>query len=40
MVQDLELFDSEYFFKQFRMTPRKLEEVLGWVPPRILSNKS
>ena len=27
LVQYLELFDSEYFFKQFRMTPRKLEEL-------------
>ena len=26
LIQDLILFDSEYFFKQFRMTPTKLEE--------------
>ena len=38
MVQDLKLFDSEYFFKQFRMTPGKLEELLGWVAPRILKS--
>ena len=38
LVQDLKLFESEYFFKQFRMTPRKLEELLGWVAPRILKS--
>ena len=36
LVQDLKLFDSEYFFKQFRMTARKLEEFPGWKAPRIL----
>ena len=34
-IQDLKLFDSEYFFKQFRMTPTKLEELLSWVAPKI-----
>ena len=38
LVEDLKLFDIEYFFKQFRMTPRKLEELLGWVAPRILKS--
>ena len=35
LIQDLKLFDSEYFFKQFRMTPTKLEELLSWVAPKI-----
>ena len=35
LIQDLKLFDSEYFFKQFRMTPTKLEDVLSWVAPKI-----
>ena len=34
-LQDLKLFDSGYFFKQFQMTPIKLEELLSWVAPRI-----
>ena len=34
-LQDLKLFDSGYFFKQFQMTPTKLEELLSWVAPRI-----
>ena len=34
-LQDLKLFDSGYFFKQFQMTPTKLEEFLSWVSPRI-----
>ena len=29
LIQDLKLFDLEYFFKQFRMTPTKLEELLS-----------
>ena len=36
LVQDLKLLDSDYFFKQFRMTPRKLEELLA--APRILQS--
>ena len=35
LIQDLKLFDSEYFFKQFQMTPTKLEELLSWVPRKI-----
>ena len=34
LIQDLKLFDSEYFFKQFRITP-KLKELLSWVAPKI-----
>ena len=35
LIQDLKLFDTEYFFKQFQMTPTKLEELLSWVAPKI-----
>ena len=35
LIQDLKLFDTEYFFKQFRMTPTNLEELLSWVAPKI-----
>ena len=38
MLQDLKLFGSEYFFKQFTMSPQKFEELLGWVAPRILKS--
>ena len=35
VVAYLKLFDHEYFQKQFRMSPTKLEELLGWIVPRI-----
>ena len=35
LIQDLKLFDTEYFFKQFQMTPTKLEELLSWVALKI-----
>ena len=35
LIQDLKLFETEYFFKQFRMTPTKLEELLSWVALKI-----
>ena len=35
LIQDLKLFDSGYFFKHFRMSPTKFEELLSWVAPRI-----
>ncbi|XP_057304432.1 uncharacterized protein LOC130641579 [Hydractinia symbiolongicarpus] len=35
LVQDLKLFDRELFFRHFRMTPSKLEELLGYVGPLI-----
>ena len=35
MVQEMKLFDHELFFKHFRMLPSKLEELLGWVAPKI-----
>ena len=31
LVKDLHLFDSEYFFKNFRMDTRKFEDLLSWV---------
>ena len=34
LIQDLKLFDSEYFLKQFRMTSTKLEELLSWIAPK------
>ena len=33
LFEDLKLLHSELFFKQFRMTPQQLEELLGWVAP-------
>ena len=38
LVADLKLFDHEYFEKQFRMSPTKHEELLGWIAPRIIKN--
>ena len=36
LIQDLKLFDLfECFFKQFSMTPTKLEELLSWVALKI-----
>ena len=35
LVQDFKLFDSEYFLKQFRIPPTKLEEILSWIAPKI-----
>ena len=36
LVKELKLFDHEFFFKQFRMTPEKLENLLTMVAPRIM----
>ena len=35
LLQDFKLFDSEYFLKQFRIPPTKLEELLSWIAPKI-----
>ena len=35
LVKDMMLFDHEYFFKMFRMTPSRFEELLSWVAPHI-----
>lgn len=31
----MEIFDKEYFFKMFRMSPQKFELLLSWVAPSI-----
>ena len=33
LVQDLRLHDQEYFFKYFRMSPTTYEELLAFVAP-------
>ena len=35
LVQDLRLFDEEFFFKYFRMTPVQYEELLTMIAPEI-----
>lgn len=35
LVKDLMLSDHEYFFKSFRMTPTRFEELLSFVAPHI-----
>ena len=35
LVQEAALFDHEYFFKMFRMTPMRLEQLLSCVGPKI-----
>ena len=35
LIKDLKLFDNEYFFKYFRMSPNKFEELLALVAPLI-----
>ena len=35
LVQDLQLFDCEYFFKSLRMSPGTFELLLLWVAPYI-----
>ena len=35
LVKDLMLFDHEYFFKSFRMTPERFERLLCWIAPWI-----
>ena len=35
LVKEMKLHDHEYFKKQFRMSPTKLEELLSWVAPKI-----
>ena len=38
LVKDLRLFDSEYFFRNFRMTPERFEILLSWVGPLIFKS--
>ena len=35
LVRELQIFDHEYFFKSFRMSPTKFERLLSWVAPHI-----
>ena len=35
LIKDMALFDHEYFFKFFRMTPTKYEELLKLVAPQL-----
>ena len=35
LVQEMKRFGHEFFCKHFRMLPSKLEELLGWVMPKI-----
>ena len=35
LVKDLQLFDREYFFKNFRIDTRTFEDLLSWVAPII-----
>ena len=38
LILDLKLFDHEYFFKSFRMSPTKIELLLSWVAPHIIKS--
>ena len=35
LVHDMKLFDSEWFFRYFRMSPKTFEVLLSWVAPHI-----
>lgn len=35
LIEELKLYDHEYFFKQFRMLPTKFEELLSFVAPLV-----
>ena len=38
LIKDMELYDHEYFFKSFRMSPTSLEQLLSWIGPRIFKS--
>nr|XP_047141117.1 uncharacterized protein LOC124816125 [Hydra vulgaris] len=40
LVQDLRLHDQEYFFKYFRMSPTTYEELLSFVAPIIVKQRT
>ena len=40
LVQDLRLHDQEYFFKYFRMSPTTYEELLAFVAPIIVKQRT
>ena len=31
LIKDMKLFDSEWFFRYFRMSPTTFEHLLSWV---------
>ena len=33
LVENLQLFDREYFFKNFRVDRRTFEDLLSWIDP-------
>ena len=35
LVKDLQLFDQNYFFKNFRMDTKSFQKLLSWVVPFI-----
>ena len=39
-MRDMRLFDEEYFFQHFRMTPTSFEEILSFVAPIITKSRS
>ena len=40
LIQDLRLHDQEYFFKYFRMSPTSYEELLSFVAPIIVKQRT
>ena len=40
LILEMKLGDHEMFFKQFRMLPSKLEELLRWLAPKIIKDST
>ena len=38
LIRDMRLFDSEFFFRCFRMSPTTFEELLSWIAPFIIKS--
>ena len=38
LVREMQIFDQEYFFKTFRMSPEKFELLLSWVAPSLVKS--
>ena len=38
LVQECKLYDHEFFFKLFRMSPAQLEELVQWVAPLLVKS--
>ena len=36
LVKELKLYDQEYFFQCFRMSPTTFEQLLSWIGPHLL----